>query len=76
MLDRVIEIISEYQGIDKESINKDSNLVTDIGLSSFDVTELVCRGEDEFEIQIPDRMIRSLQTVGDIFDYICEQKKN
>lgn len=76
MLDRVIEIISEYQGIDKESINKDSNLVTDIGLSSFDVTELVCRVEDEFEIQIPDRMIRSLQTVGDIFDYICEQKKN
>ncbi len=76
MLDRVIEIISEYQGIDKETINKDSNLVTDIGLSSFDVTELVCRVEDEFEIQIPDRMIRSLQTVGDIFDYICEQKKN
>ena len=76
MLDRVIEIISEYQGIDKESINKDSNLATDIGLSSFDVTELVCRVEDEFEIQIPDRMIRSLQTVGDIFDYICEQKKN
>ena len=76
MLDRVIEIISEYQGIDKESINKDSNLVTDIGLSSFVVTELVCRVEDEFEIQIPDRMIRSLQTVGDIFDYICEQKKN
>ena len=76
MLDRVIEIISEYQGIDKESINKDSNLVTDIGLSSFDVTELVWRVEDEFEIQIPDRMIRSLQTVGDIFDYICEQKKN
>lgn len=76
MLDRVIEIISEYQGIDKETINKDSNLVTDIGLSSFDVTELVCRVEDEFEIQIPDRMIRSLQTVEDIFDYICEQKKN
>lgn len=76
MLDKIIEIISEYQGLEKDMIKEDSNLVTDIGLSSFDVTELVCKIEDEFDVQIPDRMIRSLQTVGDIVNYVGEQKKN
>lgn len=76
MLDKIIEIISEYQGLEKEKIKENSNLVTDIGLSSFDVTELVCRVEDEFDVQIPDRLIRSLQTVGDIVNYVSEQKKN
>lgn len=74
MLDKIIDIISEYQGIDKENINTDSNLVKEVGLSSFDVTELVCRFEDEFDIEIPDRKIATFQTVEDIYNFINEQE--
>lgn len=70
MLDKIIEIISTYQGISKEKINLDSNLIKDIELSSFDVTELVCK----FEIEIPDRKISTFQTVRDIYEYIKEQQ--
>lgn len=74
MLDKIIDIISEYQGIDKENINTNSNLVKEVGLSSFDVTELVCRFEDEFDIEIPDRKIATFQTVEDIYNFINEQE--
>lgn len=72
MLERVIKIICDYQGLDASCITENSNLISDLGLSSFDVVSLACKFEDEFEIEIPDRKIRSLQTVKDIVDFIEE----
>lgn len=74
MLDRIIDIISNYQGIEKEKITLQSNLIKEIGLSSFDVTELVCIFEDEFNIEIPDRKISTFQTVEDIVRFIETQE--
>lgn len=74
MLDRIIDIISNYQGIEKEKITLKSNLIKEIGLSSFDVTELVCIFEDEFNIEIPDRKISTFQTVEDIVRFIETQE--
>ena len=74
MLDKIVDIISNYQGIEKGKINLKSDLIKDIGLSSFDVTELVCKLEDEFEIEIPDREIRTLQTIEDMVNYIETHK--
>ena len=70
MEEKVIEIISKYSALDKEEITLDSNLINDVELSSFDITELVCDLEDEFGLEVPDRKISSFQTVGDIIDYI------
>lgn len=72
MLERVIKIICDYQGLDTSCVTENSNLISDLGLSSFDVVSLACKFEDEFEIEIPDRKIRSLQTVKDIVDFIEE----
>lgn len=72
LLEKVIEIICDYQGIDKAGVSENSNLISDIGLSSFDVVSLACKFEEEFNIEIPDRKIRSLQTVGDIVKFIEE----
>ena len=35
LLEKVIEIICDYQGIDKASVSENSNLISDIGLSSY-----------------------------------------
>lgn len=70
MLDRVIGVISKYQGIDKESINAQSLLTKDLGLTSYDVIGLVGRFEDEFDVEVPDRKIKSLKTVNDVVDFI------
>ncbi len=70
MLDKVIAIISEYQGLPAESIKEDSRLVGDLGLSSYDVISLIGRFEDEFDIEIPDRKIKMMKTINDVVEFI------
>lgn len=70
MEEKLIELISNYQGIEKESISLDSKLINDLGLSSYDVVDLACQIEEEFEKEIPDDKIRSLQTVRDILELL------
>lgn len=70
MLEKVIEILSEYTEISKDNINMESGLVNDLGLSSLDVINVVVAFEDEFDIEIPDQIIKELVTVGDVVKYL------
>ncbi|MBP3238817.1 MAG: acyl carrier protein [Lachnospiraceae bacterium] len=71
MFDRTVEILSEYVDGGSE-ITMDSALVDDLGLSSLDVINIVAAFEDEFDIEVPDRVIPTLRTVKDIVDYLEE----
>lgn len=70
MLERVIDILSEFTLLEKEKIAKDSGLVNDLGLNSLDVINVVVAFEEEFDIEIPDSKIKELVTVGDIVEYL------
>ncbi|MBR6222101.1 MAG: acyl carrier protein [Lachnospiraceae bacterium] len=71
MFERTVEILKDY--IDSaEEVTMDSALVDDLGLSSLDVINLVATFEDEFDIEVPDRVIPTLRTVGDIVNYLEE----
>ena len=70
MLDKVISIISEYQDIPADTIHAESHLVNDLGFTSYDVVSLVGKFEDEFDIEVPDRKIKLMKTVGDIVKFI------
>jgi len=70
MQNKIVAIISEYQGIPATSITPNSMLVQELGLSSFDVVSLIGRFEDEIDIEIPDRKIKNLKTIADIADMI------
>lgn len=73
MLEKIIDIVCEYNGVEKEKVTLESKLIKDVGLSSFDVTELVCRFEEEFDIEIPDRKISTFQTIGDVYEFISQK---
>ncbi len=70
MKEKVITIISNVTGIPKESINEDSNLLTDLNLESLDLVTLIAELESEIGKEIPDKDIKEIQTVGDIISYI------
>lgn len=72
MLNRVKTILSKYT---EKEITAESALAADLGLTSFDVVSVVTEFEDEFGIEISDRDIRKLITVGDILDYIEKSHK-
>lgn len=69
MLERLKEIIKKHTGKEYE-INENTVLLEDIGLSSFDLVQLACSVEDEFDIEIPDKEIKNLKTVGDVISFI------
>ena len=70
MFDKTVEILKEYIDNDEIEITRDSALVDDLGLSSLEVINIVAAFEDEFGIEVPDRIIPTLRTVGDIVDYL------
>ena len=70
MLEKLTEIIREQTGDDTITISRDSVLLADLGMNSFDLINLVCVLEDEFEVEIPDRVIGNFKTVEDVMDYL------
>ena len=70
--ERVIEIVAEQLGADREKITKGTSFVNDLGADSLDTVELVMELEEEFDINIPDDAAEKIQTVGQAIDFIDE----
>lgn len=70
MLNKMTQIIREQTGDESIVITRDSILLADLGMNSFDLINMVCVLEDEFDVEIPDRVIGNFKTVGDVMDYI------
>ena len=68
--ERVIDIVADQLGVEKEKITRESNFVNDLGADSLDTVELVMELEEEFEINIPDDAADKIQTVGEAIDHI------
>ena len=71
---RVIEIVSEQLGVDKEKISSDTSFVNDLGADSLDTVELVMELEEEFDIEIPDEVAEKIGTVKDAVEHIAAAK--
>ena len=70
MYERVVEILKEYVDVPESEITMESSLVEDLGLSSLGVINIACAFEEEFDIEIPERVIPNMRTVGDIVEYL------
>ena len=68
--ERVIEIVAEQLGVDKEKIARETHFVNDLGADSLDTVELVMELEEEFDINIPDDAAEKIQRVGEAIDFI------
>ena len=68
--ERVIDIVAEQLGVDKEKIKPETSFVNDLGADSLDTVELVMELEEEFDINIPDDAAEKIQTVGEAIDFI------
>jgi acyl carrier protein len=71
---KIIDIIANQLGVDKEIITAEANVVDDLGADSLDVVELVMALEEAFDVEIPDEDAENIRTVKDIFDYLAKSK--
>ena len=74
MKDDIIDLIAETLDVDKKKLNEKTNLVKDLEVESLDLVDLVAAFEEKFDIEIADKDIKNLQTVGDIIKYAEEHE--
>ena len=70
MFESIVEILCRYTEVPREKITEDTNVMTDLGLTSMDFMEMVCDFEDMFEYEIPERDFGKLVILKDILSYI------
>ncbi len=71
--ERVIAIVIEHLGVEKDKITENSSFIDDLGADSLDTVELVMAFEEEFSIEIPDDAAETITTVKDAIDFIESQ---
>jgi acyl carrier protein len=68
--ERVVDIVAEQLGVEKDKITRESHFINDLGADSLDTVELVMELEEEFDINIPDDVAEKIQTVGEAISHI------
>ncbi len=71
---KIIDIIANQLGVDKDIVTPEANIVDDLGADSLDVVELVMALEEAFDMEIPDEDAENIRTVQDIFSYLGKNK--
>ncbi len=66
----LLQIMSEYTDGRITSAKEEDVLTADFGLNSFELFDLICIIEERFELSIPDRILPTLVTVGDLVEYL------
>ena len=74
VFEKVKNILSEQLEVAEDKITMDSMIADDLGADSLDVVDLLMSLEDEFEIEIPDEEIENIKTVGNLVNYIENNK--
>ena len=75
ILKKVIELAAEQVGADSNQISAESHFVNDLNYDSLDRVDFTMKLEEEFELSVPDEEAESLQTVGDVVNYIAAHRE-
>ena len=71
--ERVISIVMEHLGVEKDTVTENSNFIDDLGADSLDTVDLVMAFEEEFSVEIPDDAAEKITTVKDAIKFIEDQ---
>ena len=74
--ERVVDIVAEQLGVEKDKITPETSFVNDLGADSLDTVELVMELEEEFDINIPDDAAEKIQTVGQAIGFIDKAQES
>lgn len=72
MREKILEILAETADVPVSDLHDDTWLIADLGLTSFDLADIVVTAEEEFGIVIPDSRFPEIQTVGDVIRVLGE----
>ncbi len=74
-LEKIKKILKEKLDTDPADVQP-AKALTDLGLDSLDMYEMIYEIETEFGVKIPDSEIASLTTVGELIAFIDAKKSS
>ena len=74
IFDKLTELVVDQLGVDDDEVTTEATIQEDLGADSLDLVDLVMAVEEEFDVKIADEDLEGIKTVGDIVDYIAENK--
>ena len=70
--EKVVSIICEQFDLEESQVTMETGMTDDLEADSLDLVEVLSAIEYELDVEIPDDVLESLQTVGDLVKYIEE----
>ena len=74
IFDKLKELVVDQLGVEDDEVTTEATIQEDLGADSLDLVDLVMAVEEEFDVKIADEDLEGIKTVGDIVDYIAENK--
>jgi acyl carrier protein len=74
VFEKVRDIIASTLKLDPSKVTLEASLEHDLGADSLDAVEVIMEIEDEYGIEIPDEEAEKFVTIGDIVNYVEENK--
>ena len=70
MLEKLKDMICEYVEVDKNAVTENSRFVEDLGFTSYDFMSMVGELEEIYDIEVEEREVVGIRTVGEAIEYI------
>lgn len=72
----VAAIVAEQFNMDIEDLTENTDILEDLNASSMDAVELIVSVESATDIKIPDEVVDSIRTIGDIVNYLADHAED
>ena len=72
MYEKIKALLVDELQINEDDITPSAELVSDLGINSLELADLVLLCEEKFYIELSDNEINKFITVGDVAEYLAE----
>lgn len=70
MFEEIKALLVKELGVEESLISPEAELVTDLGINSLELADLVMLCEDKFDVEIEEEKLHEFINVGDVVNYL------
>lgn len=70
MRKEIIKIVALIAEVSPKSLGDNTNFTKDLDFDSLDLVTLISEVEEKYDLEIPDKIIKKIQTINDLVEYI------
>lgn len=70
MFEKIKQLLVDELSVNPDDVTPEAELVSDLGINSIELAEIVMECETQFNITIDDEDLHTFVTVGDVVNYL------